>query len=536
MGKGLLTAAIALVIVALMPGLAAAKPKHKRKAKPQPVALSIESSRPDMVSGGDALIAIDVPKPDPVGKVRVRRNGVDVTSAFKPEAGQPRRLVGVVVGLRPGSNRISALVKGKGQAGPAAVNLFDSSINGPIISGPHQEPFICRTANNGLGAPTDSDCSAPMAVEYRYRAANGTFKPLASPTDRPPDMTQTTTRTGQTVDYVVRIESGVINRSIYRWAVLAAGGQMGNGWNGRLVFAFGGGCASGYNQGDINPSQVLDNRELSQGYAVASSSLNIFQTACNDVLSSETASMVKERVIEALGRAPAWTIGEGPSGGSIQTQMTGQNYPGLLDGLIPTQSFPDNSQPTNPDCRLLTNYFGTSPGSSLSAAQQEAITGLANTGSCDNLSAGADVVSAADGCQESIVGPSLIFNPVTNPGGIRCSLWDSMINVYGPDPATGKARRTYDNVGVQYGLGALAHGDITLDEFLDLNDDVGGFNDDGTAVAQRTTADPEGLDIMYRTGRMNQESGGVPSVPIIDVRDYGDNQANVHQEINGYVT
>src|SRR4051794_41566113 len=103
MGKGLLTAAIALVIVALLPGLAGAKPKHKRKAKPQPVVLSIESSRPDMVSGGDALIAIDVPKPDPAGKVRVPRNGVDVASALKPLAGHARHLIGAVPGLSLGS-------------------------------------------------------------------------------------------------------------------------------------------------------------------------------------------------------------------------------------------------------------------------------------------------------------------------------------------------------------------------------------------------------------------------------------------------
>ena len=353
MRKGLLALAAMLALAAVAPGLAGAKPKHKQKAKPQPVSLSVQSSRPDMVSGGNALIAVDVPKPDPIGKVRVRRNGIGVTTAFSPDAQNPRRLLGVVSGMRNGSNRISALVKAKGQRGPASLDLFNSPINGPIISGPHQEPFICRTANNGLGAPTDSDCSAPMSVAYQYRTTGGVFKPLADPSSHPSDMAQTTTRTGQTVDYVVRIESGVINRSIYRWAVLSAGGQIGNGWNGRLDFKFGGGCATGYNQGDINNSQVLDDRELSEGYAVASSSLNIFQTACNDVLSAETMSMVKERVIEALGHAPAWTIGEGPSGGSIQTQMTGQNYPGLLQGLIPTQSFPDNSQPTNPDCRLL---------------------------------------------------------------------------------------------------------------------------------------------------------------------------------------
>jgi hypothetical protein len=246
--------------------------------------------------------------------------------------------------------------------------------------------------------------------------------------------------------------------------------------------------------------------------------------------------MVKERVIEALGRAPAWTLGEGGSGGSIQQQMTAQNYSGLIDGLIPGQSFPDNSQPTYPDCRLLTNYFGSAAGASLSDAQQEAITGLANTGSCNNMSAGADVVNASEGCQEAIVPPSIIFNPLTNPSGVRCTIWDSLINVYGIDPATGKARRTFDNVGVQYGLQALQHGDITLDEFLDLNHGVGGFNDDGTPVAQRSVANPEALAIAYRTGRIDQGAGGIPSVPIVDIREYADDVANVHQEINGYIT
>jgi hypothetical protein len=165
-GKGLLALVVAVIVAVLVPGTVGAKPKHKKKAKPQPVSLSVESSRPDMVSGGNALIAVNVPAPDQIGKVRVRRNGVDVTAAFKPDATNPRRLLGVVEGLRDGSNRISALVKAKHQAGPAELNLYASPINGPIISGPHQEPFFCRTQNNGLGPPTDADCSAPMAVQY----------------------------------------------------------------------------------------------------------------------------------------------------------------------------------------------------------------------------------------------------------------------------------------------------------------------------------------------------------------------------------
>ena len=88
---------------------------------------------------------------------------------------------------------------------------------------------------------------------------------------------------------------------------------------------------------------------------------------------------------------------------------------------------------------------------------------------------------------------------------------------------------------MQYGLAALQHGDITLDEFLDLNQDVGGFNDDGTAVAQRSVANPDALEIAYRTGRIDQGAGAIPTVPIIDTRDYVDDDADVHQSINSYV-
>jgi Tannase-like family of unknown function (DUF6351) len=70
-----------------VPGTAGAKAQAEAVTAP----LSIESSRPKMVSGGNALIAVDVPAADPIGKVRVRRNGLDVTSAFQQESFVSRR-------------------------------------------------------------------------------------------------------------------------------------------------------------------------------------------------------------------------------------------------------------------------------------------------------------------------------------------------------------------------------------------------------------------------------------------------------------
>lgn len=524
-----------LLVLAILAGVAALLPAGASAAKRQPrLSLSTVSTAAQHVTGGNVLAAVDVPKGINVSKVRVRRNGQDVTRLFKPKAGDPRRLLGLVAGLRNGDNRLSARVNAQNAANPAELTVFNSSIEGPLFSGPQQTPYYCTTADAGLGAPTNTNCLAPTQTSYYYRTTGGAFQPLADPSSRPADLAQTQIRDGRTVDYIVRVESGVIDRSIYRWAVLDPGGSSTPVWNDRFFYTFGGGCTTGYQQGDMPVNAVLDNRELAEGYVVLASSLNRFATACNDVLSAEAATMVKEHVIESLGSAPVWTIGQGGSGGSVQIQMASQNYPGLLQGIIPGASFPDNSLVNSPDCRLLQNYFGTPSGSSLSNAQRTAISGLEDPNGCIALSQQADVISASEGCNSGNVPASVIFNPTTNPGGIRCSIFDSMINVYGTDPTTKLARRTDDNVGLQYGLNALKAGTINVNQFLALNENIGGFDQNGSIVAQRSVANDDALKIAYRTGRVNQGAGGYPDVPVIDTRDYTDTGINVHQYIYSY--
>ncbi len=512
--------------------LALAVPAGASAADPGQLSLEVLSSRPDMVSDDDSLVEVRVPASERPGDLAVTVNGTDRTSAFSPVNGDPRRLRALLGGLTAGPNTVQATIPGQPTA---TLALVDHPRQGPIFSGPRQSPYVCTTASNGLGSPTDtSTCSAATQVAYYYKSTDGTFHTLANPASRPADLTQTTTREGRTVDYVVRVESGVIDRSIYRWAVLAPGGVTADGWNHRLIYFFGGGCSAGYQQGSSSIASVLDDRMLSRGYSVLGSSLNVLNTACNDVLSAEAASMVKEHVIESLGEPPAWTMGWGGSGGSVQQQMIAQNYPGILDGLVPAASFPDNSASDYPDCRLLVNYFGTSAGASLTPAQRSAITGLSDPNGCNALSAGADVVRASEGCDESVVGVANIFDPISNPDGARCTIWDSMINVYGADPATGYARRTLDNVGVQYGLKALQEGSITVAQFLDLNQAIGGFDNNGDLRAQRSVADSAALATAYRTGRINQGTGGYPDVPVIDIRTYTDDEVNVHQYFNTY--
>ena len=114
------------------------------------------------------------------------------------------------------------------------------------------------------------------------------------------------------------------------------------------------------------------------------------------------------------------------------------------------------------------------------------------------------------------------YDPLANPGGVRCDVYDHAINVWGRDPATGFARRPLDNVGIQYGLGALNAGAITTTQFLDLNEHVGGFDADANIVAQRTVADAEATRRAYTTGRVTNGGLGLARIPIVDYRAYND--------------
>src|SRR5439155_275545 len=135
---------------------------------------------------------------------------------------------------------------------------------------------------------------------------------------------------------------------------------------------------------------------------------------------------------------------------------------------------------------------------------------------------------------DPVVPLAVRYDPVTNPTGVRATFWDGQVNVFGIDTHTGVARSAYDNVGIQYGLDALNAGDITKQEFLDLNAKIGGLDIDGNIVPQRTEGSLEGIDIAYRTGRV-VTSGENLTLPIIDTRDYRDNNADIHTRIRTFM-
>jgi hypothetical protein len=95
------------------------------------------------------------------------------------------------------------------------------------------------------------------------------------------------------------------------------------------------------------------------------------------------------------------------------------------------------------------------------------------------------------------------------------------VNIYGRDPKTGFARKPQDNVGVQYGLKGLNDGVIGVDEFLTLNEKIGGNDIDGGFVKTRSVGDPAALNAIYASGLFNTFKN-LDRVPMLHYRSYND--------------
>jgi hypothetical protein len=269
--------------------------------------VDVLSSHPDLVSGGDALVAVTVRDDgiDPAD-VEVTVGDTDVTDAFAPDPDDGTRLVGLVDGLDGGDNTVTARVGDEA----SKLTLTDHPLQGPLFAGAHMPIAACTTQLFRLGRSSPDDgCFAPAKVTWQYVDRQGALRELADPTQPPADTDTVETAGGETVPFVVRNEWGVINRSVYRITLLDADpstdpaaddGPDTDAWNRRLVYRFGGGCGTTFTQGYFGTGEPAV-EVLRKGYATATATFNTFQIMCNDVLSAETMAMVKEHFVEHYG-------------------------------------------------------------------------------------------------------------------------------------------------------------------------------------------------------------------------------------------
>ncbi len=519
------------------------------------------SSRPDRVSGGDVLVQVtqidDAATP-------IMLNGADIRKSFRPGSMAHSRLA-LVSGLKLGANTLSA--------GGKTLSIKNYPITGPIVSGPHITPFFCTTDifpmfggsqkpevadTKGFGKPLDKNCSAATKITYLYMPKGGKgFKLLPSTTTLPADMSTTTTTTGATVKFIVRMETATIDRGIYQSTILfdPTVDKAPNwytppkGWNHRLIAIEGHGCPGGwYHQGmeggsSVNPSvdpSILSVQKLGEGYGLYGNTLQNASQSCNPIVSGEAAMMGKEHFIESYGPV-AFTLSVGCSGGAYISNQMADALPGLFDGIMTACTFPDAFAIANSalDGHLLTHYFSKT-GSKFKESQQVAISGYkglkafvdaANQAQrTDPVPNRPDVAGYKSAVWSDLVPKNLRFDPKTNPRGLRPTIYDVAKNVYGIDPKTGAALRTFDNVGVQYGLAALNSKAITADQFLDLNEGIGGYDQNANYVANRVVGDAGALKRVYQGGVTLSGGAGLSQIPVFDVTGTFNDDGGYHYQ------
>lgn len=527
------------------PGLPAPEPETPTPDVEATLKLALLSSPTDRVMGTTALVRLEVLKFDADARLRVTANGVDVSHVFRADPATGHFL-GNVENIREGANDIAATYGGY----TTRIALTGYPRTGPVFSGPHRDPFACGFATfTRLGGGTlfsleDGKCSTRTLVSYFYRNTGGSntgFNP-ATTTTYPANMAYVTVN-GKQVPFLVRLESGTVNRTVYQSAILhdalnepvPSPAARPAGWNGKLIYTTMGGCSpNGFQQGNdfitlINPDY------MAQGYAAVSSTLNNGAVNCNDVLSAETVMAVKEQFTKSYG-LPTYTVGfANTTGDGAQPLQIADNYPGLFDGVITTQVLPDTTSGLLMklfDARLLNNFFTANP--TWTNAQRLAVTGFRTIGNVAGHSTEAsrmDPLVAANYPASIAAGDR--YDPVANRTGLRATVFDAAKNVWGVN-AEGHALRPLDNVGVQYGLKALNDGAITVDEFLALNEFVGGLDRDLQPQAARTTGDAAAITRAYQGGRILSGGGGLAATPVIERRNYVDTATNLHMKVHSY--
>ena len=491
------------------------------------------STKPDYVTGGDVLVQVTtsgVPK----GAFRVHVGTRDVTDSFRSTNTTYVHL-GLIKGLPLGKSVI--------HSGDASLEITNYPVTGPVISGPWQEPFICQTDQfrlpdgSTLGPPIDANCSAKTVVNYVYLPiGEKVFKPIRDLRSLPTDIATTAISTGKVVRFIVRVETGTMDRGIYQNTILhdpendppPSPFAPPAGWNRKLIAVHGYGCTGGwYVQGAAEGVSPIDRYQLAQGYALFTNTLNHPTNSCNALVAAEATILGKEHFIKTFG-VPDWTISTGGSGGAYTTLQIADSFPGLFDGVMVQQVFPDALALATAglDAHLLMHYYEEKHLEPLTDEQEVAIGGYSSLKAMTdaaNQAARSDPVpdrldtdGYKSGQWRAIVPTELRYDPVANPRGARPTIFDAAKNVYGTDPATGAALRPFDNVGVQYGLNALNRGVITSAQFLDLNGAIGGVDSDGNYISSRTTGDRGAIRRAYQSGLMLSGAGGLSDIPIVD--------------------
>jgi hypothetical protein len=535
------------------------------------------SNRADMVSDGDAYLELTLPSGAQLSDLKVDVNGTDATSEFGVRANG--RILGVVTGLKRGVNTVTATIVSINKG--TRLQITNQDRGGPIFSGPQIQPWVCATKagsiatvvvpgtglsssvttrTSGLDAdPTDAGCNAPTKFSYYYepKALQGSactlgitgtnpcfiaYDPAARPTDA--QIADFTNDRGDSVKSMIRLELGTMDRGMYQVLTYFDPAQPWKpwapqkGWNGKLHWKFGA-SASGNRFQQTPGASVFDANALAAGFMVANAQLTNHNDNNNEFLAAEQMMMVKEHIIDTYGEI-RYTMSDGLSGGSMMQTVISSVMPGLLQGIQPAWSYPDavSTWIETRECGMLANYYQTPAGTTLTDPARDAIEGKPNAYCKTWVSSfiNPQVPTLPNNCGPGFP-PAIVYDPVSRPTGVRCSIHDVLVNIFGTIIDTDrnlKPKLPYDNVGVQYGLLALKSGALTPEQFVQLNETIGAYDTDmnwtagsnfATPVvpAPRFRALPDALPQIYQSGLLDNAKN-LAKVAMIDIRpEFGPN-------------
>ncbi|MFA6300164.1 MAG: DUF6351 family protein, partial [Nocardioides sp.] len=508
-----------------------AAPESQRAGQRKALVIRVLSNRADLISEGDARIAVMPAKGIKLRTIRIFVGERNVTGRFALRASG--RFEGLVTGLRVGRNVVTATARGY----TTRVVVTNHPTGGPIFSGPQHKPYQCQETAR------DAQCNEPASYSLLYRSTDpltGGLQPY-DPENPPSDVATTTTDQGVTVPFIVRREDGFQDRDRYTILTLFRPGKPWAPWkpqsqfNHKVLVTHGGNCGASYAPGNppledysgTIPSETPGLTQsyvtaLGKGFAVISTALDNTGHNCNVAMQAESLVMAKERFVERYGLI-RYTIGTGCSGGSIAQHTVANAYPGIYQGLITTCSYPDTltAGAQFADYHLMRLYFEDpsrwAPGVVWLPTQMADVEGhisIINSIAADEglFKTALNPESDCSGTKPPVAGdPTTRYDSEINPGGVRCSVLDIMINALGPRPQSvwspqekaagrGFGGVPFANTGIQYGLEALKAGRITTAQFIDLNAKVGGLDVDSQFIEGRTQGDIASVGRAYRTG------------------------------------
>ena len=300
------------------------------------------SNRADLISGGDALVELNRAAAHPSlrsgGMSRIQASLTacrrTICSRFAPMGGICGLVKGLNVGDEPsdragtrqGAPKSSSPITPSADRYSPARRCSHGSARRPPLS-PESGNIPASNASGLTTVALDSQCN--IATEYKlfYRTTtpgcsnalpdpspptpaptNNCFKPYTLGST-PADLAMTTTTTGLTVPYIVRVERGTINRGIYDIAVLFDTTQMQPWtpvapqaqWNRKVVYTFG--ASTGQPRLQFRSEQNwADDSALSRGFMVVDNSLTDSLYNSNRIVVAETLMMMKENIVDQLRR------------------------------------------------------------------------------------------------------------------------------------------------------------------------------------------------------------------------------------------